>query len=271
MKKILAIFLMTALLVCPAFASAEADVEVEEDTATTQSDTVTISDDMIADIAAAVAALQEEEAEPACNHALTVEVTVAPTCTEKGLLTYTCSECGLTFTVETLPTGEHDYVASTKDATCTEDGEITYTCSMCGDTYTEVIPATGHTPSAEAATCIDDVVCTVCGEVLEPATGHAYTYQYDAVLDEEGNYVSYGTWVCDNCGDVIDATEGNAVYYYGLLEEAEASGEASGEIVELADPNTGLWTTIEIIAVIVFIVEGAILMASFGKKKKTAE
>ena len=29
------------------------------------------------------------------------------------------------------------------DATCTEDGVITYTC-VCGDSYTEVIPATGH-------------------------------------------------------------------------------------------------------------------------------
>ena len=32
----------------------------------------------------------------------------------------------------------------TKAATCTENGVMTYTCTMCSDTKTEVIPATGH-------------------------------------------------------------------------------------------------------------------------------
>ena len=32
----------------------------------------------------------------------------------------------------------------TTAATCTENGVMTYTCTMCGDTKTEVIPATGH-------------------------------------------------------------------------------------------------------------------------------
>ena len=38
----------------------------------------------------------------------------------------------------------HNYTQEiTKEATCTEDGIITYTCE-CGDTYTETIPASGH-------------------------------------------------------------------------------------------------------------------------------
>ena len=36
------------------------------------------------------------------------------------------------------------YVAA-KDATCTEQGYTTYTCDECGYSYTEVIPAKGHT------------------------------------------------------------------------------------------------------------------------------
>ena len=32
----------------------------------------------------------------------------------------------------------------TTAATCTENGVMTYTCTMCSDTKTEVIPATGH-------------------------------------------------------------------------------------------------------------------------------
>lgn len=213
MKKILAIVLMTALLVCPVFASGEAMV-------------------------------QAPVAEPACNHAFTVEKTVEETCTEKGLLTYACSKCDLSYTVETLPTG--------------------------------------HNASAAAATCDVDVVCLNCGEVLEAAIGHAYTYQMDAEVAEDGSFVTFGTWACDNCGDVIDATEGNAVYYYGEAEaeaasaepSAEASEEASAEAAAPApanpnyDPAAYNWTQICLVLAIVVVVVGAVLMLSFGKKKK---
>ncbi len=244
MKKILAIVLMAAVLVCPAFASG------------------------------AAAATTATASQADCNHAFSVEITKEATCTEKGLLTYTCSLCGLTYTVETVPTGEHSYVASVKDATCTEDGAITYTCSVCGDSYTEVIPAAGHTPSAAAATCTEPVVCTVCGTVLEEAVGHSYTYQYDAVVNEDGTYADFGTWKCDVCGDVVAATEGNAVYYYSLQEAASASGEASAEAsaeetVEVANPNydpeAHNWGTIEIVMAIIIVVVFAVLMLSFGK------
>lgn len=39
----------------------------------------------------------------------------------------------------------HSYSSQvTSDATCTEDGVLTYTCSACGDSYTRVIAAYGH-------------------------------------------------------------------------------------------------------------------------------
>ncbi len=42
---------------------------------------------------------------------------------------------------------EHAYTANvTTPATCTQDGVMTYTCT-CGDSYTETIPAHGHTTS----------------------------------------------------------------------------------------------------------------------------
>ena len=224
MKKILAIVLMTALLVCPVFASGEAMVQAP---------------------AAAPAAAPVVTPEPACNHAFTVEKTVEETCTEKGLLTYACSKCDLSYTVEVLPTG--------------------------------------HDASAAAATCDQDVVCLNCGVVLEAATGHAYTYQMDAEQAEDGSFVTFGTWACDNCGDVIDATEGNAVYYYAEAEaeaasaepSAEASEEASAEAEPAAapanpnyDPAAYNWTQICLILAIVVVVVGAVLMLSFGKKKK---
>ncbi len=40
----------------------------------------------------------------------------------------------------------------TKEATCEEEGELTYTCSECGDSYTEAIPALGHNYDVDSAT-----------------------------------------------------------------------------------------------------------------------
>ena len=52
----------------------------------------------------------------------------------------------------------HSYTQqTTTEATCTEKGVITYTCS-CNDTYTEEIPALGHdetTHQAQAPTCTE--------------------------------------------------------------------------------------------------------------------
>ncbi|MCD8322779.1 MAG: hypothetical protein LUC89_07850 [Oscillospiraceae bacterium] len=281
MKKILAFVLMAAILVCPVFASGEASAEAEAAETTTAATSTTETTLVPTESATTIAAAAAEEAEeveeveeaPAHDHSFVIVEIVDATCAEAGTVTMECAECGLTYTYDLPATGEHSYIASTKEATCTEEGLITYTCSVCGDTYSEVIPTTEHTPSAEEATCTEAVVCTVCGEELIPAVGHSYTYQYDAVIAEDGTYESYGTWVCDNCGDTLNATEGNAIYYYGLLEgddtaSDEASDEAEAETVEISDPNNSLWYTIAIIMVVILVAELAIIMLSFGKKKK---
>jgi len=172
-----------------------------------------------------------------------------------------------------------------QEATCTENGVSAYVDSSTGEVlFTFETAATGHVPSANAATCTESVVCLVCGETLEPATGHAYAYQYDAVQNEDGSFASFGTWKCDNCGDTVDATEGNAVYYYGAAAapaapagpSEEASGEAASAEAEEAvpevknpnyDPEAHSWASIEIVLALVIVVVGAVLMLSFGKKK----
>ncbi len=80
------------------------------------------------------------------------------TCVEDGFKTYTCDNCGDTYTEE-IPAlsedGEHTYDEGevTAKATCLEPGEMTYTCKVCGETYVEEIPALSedgeHTPKDE--------------------------------------------------------------------------------------------------------------------------
>lgn len=75
----------------------------------------------------------------------------------------------------------------TVPATCTQDGVRTYTCTDCGEQKTESIPATGHTPVTDVAvapTCTEPGLtqgshCSVCGKIIEaqevvPAVGHQY-------------------------------------------------------------------------------------------------
>ena len=75
---------------------------------------------------------------------------------------------------DTEPAHEHDYKGEvTKEPTCTEDGIMTYTCE-CGESYTQAIPKTGHkpgewtvvTPATTKAAGKEVKKCEVCGETI---------------------------------------------------------------------------------------------------------
>lgn len=79
------------------------------------------------------------------EHDYVSSVTLEPTCTGTGVRTYTCADCGDTYT-QTIPATGHSYQSAvTMPPTCTNTGVRTFTCSVCGDSYTASIPATGHT------------------------------------------------------------------------------------------------------------------------------
>ena len=81
--------------------------------------------------------------ETAHEHSYTAVVT-APTCTEKGYTTHTCS-CGDSYVDTYVDALGHawDSGTVTKQPTATETGVRTYTCTRCSATKTETIPATG--------------------------------------------------------------------------------------------------------------------------------
>ena len=72
--------------------------------------------------------------EPAHTHAYTAVVT-APTCTEQGYTTYTCT-CGDSYVDDFTDALGHDWDDGvvTLEPTVTTDGEKTFTCSMCRST-----------------------------------------------------------------------------------------------------------------------------------------
>ncbi|MCD7785809.1 MAG: hypothetical protein LUH18_09625 [Oscillospiraceae bacterium] len=145
-------------------------------------------------------------------------VVTAPTCTEQGYTTYTCSVCGDTYTGnETEATG-HKYEAVVTAPTCTEKGYTTHTCSACGDTYTDnETEALGHKYEAvvTAPTCTEQgyttYTCSVCGDTYTADETEALGHKYEAVVTaptctEKG----YTTHTCSVCGDTYTADETEA-------------------------------------------------------------
>ncbi len=72
--------------------------------------------------------------------------------------------------------GEHNYNATTTtEPTCATTGITTYSCLFCDRSYEEAIPSLGHSaelqgavaPTCSAAGYSGDLVCTVCGTVVE--------------------------------------------------------------------------------------------------------
>ncbi len=170
------------------------------------------------------------------THEYTKAVT-APTCTEKGYTTYTCT-CGDSYVDDYTDALGHTEVVDAKvEPTCTESGLTEGKhCSVCNTVLVkqEAVPAKGHTevidPKVEP-TCTEKGKtagkhCSVCNEVLVaqeeiPATNHKWD---NGKVTKEPTATEDGakTYTCANCGEtkteVIPATGEEIIW-----------GDASGD------------------------------------------
>ena len=102
-------------------------------------------------------------------------VVTEPTCIEDGNKSRTCTNCGETEIVETIPAiGKHDYqLTSTNTGDCTKAPVYHYTCSVCGDTYDKT------------------------GKIDE---GHSYK---DIVVQPTCTEKGFTKSVCEKCGETV--------------------------------------------------------------------
>ena len=165
-------------------------------------------------------------------------VTTAATCTEDGVMTYTCTVCHETRTEAITAAGHIEEEVPEKPATCEEPGHKAGTkCSVCGATISgmEEIPATGHTEvidAAKAPTCTETGLtegkhCSVCNKIIVaqteiPAKGH--TEVIDPAVEPtctkpgktEGKH-------CSVCNEITVAqTEIPAKGHTEVIDEAKA-------------------------------------------------
>ena len=187
-------------------------------------------------------------------------ITQAPTCTENGVETRTCSACGEEENAVVYPTG-HSFSAWTgTEVTCTVDGVKTRTCSNCGEVKTNVTYAQGHKVgdpvTVSEPTCTQNgsrrLPCMVCGETLLtefiPATGH--TFGEWTVTDATCTADGQKTRTCA-CGatetEVIPATGHTFGQWQIAIQATETSdgakvrmcacGETETEIIPATNSN----------------------------------
>ena len=149
------------------------------------------------------------EAIPATGHNDAVTV-VEPTCTADGYTEHKCKDCGRVVRSDVTKALGHDYDSKiTTKASCTEDGVITYTCTKCNESYTEKIPATGHKYNDVVTEASCDKggytlhTCANCGDSYKDnfiaPTGHKYTKTTVKQASCETDGVN--VYTCDTCGD----------------------------------------------------------------------
>lgn len=103
---------------------------------------------------------------------------------------------------------KHEYTSEvTKKQTCTEDGIITYTCS-CGDSYTEIIPKAHNynhisVPSTCTVTGMEYDICSDCGEVINskvlPLAPHSWS-EWKIVREATADLEGIKERSCTVCG-----------------------------------------------------------------------
>ena len=129
-------------------------------------------------------AIAADAASGTCTSGHSYETVVtAPTCTEDGITTSTCTVCGDVL-IGTIPAIGHSYEIVTNAPTCVEDGSTTSTCTTCGDVLIGTIPATGHQ--------FEGGICIHCSKPKPIASGECGKYA-TWTLDTNGTLTISGT------------------------------------------------------------------------------
>ena len=168
----------------------------------------------------------EESIIPMLQHSYTSVIT-APTCTEQGYTTHTCSDCGNSYVDDYVPAKGHTFGAWTQDKapTCTAEGVERKNCIVCDDFETRSVAPLGHSNSQPVienkidATCTDAgrydsvVYCSVCDVEISreskviAALGHNYDVEWTVDIAPTCTEKGRMSHHCTRCDLKTDLTE----------------------------------------------------------------
>ena len=187
---------------------------------------------------------------PAQVHNYQLTSSQEATCTEEGKNTYTCTDCGDTYT-ETTPALGHDYTAED------DGGDTVYTCKRCGDSYTELLPRENISLKAgqtsETYTLDGEKTISIEGDAdiakanltYSEGTGAEVSYSASASASVSG-YTQGGY----NCviSNIIDGS--TSTYYWseanqsvGMYARVDLGAEVRFDAVQVSAPAHGDYCT----------------------------
>ena len=174
----------------------------------------------------------------ALGHTVVVDPAVAPDCTHTGLTEGShCSVCNIVLKAqETVPATGHKYDKVVTAPTCTEKGYTTYTCSVCGDSYVaDYVDALGHSYSEAEFVWTEDSsaeygwtvtaakTCANCSDKLiaeVTITRTSYKELVASAVFTDGSTASDTKIICDDITLAVINSSGavitNDKFIYGL-------------------------------------------------------
>lgn len=182
---------------------------------------------------------------PLADHTFEREVIQEPSEDQAGRAMYTCTVCGMRYTVRLAPEKQehrHSWVTETRDADCTHEGRTVNRCADCG---AEVILATanklGHNytctevrPATTREEGLRTYVCTRCGD--------SYTQTIEKLPSAGGKKDSGSTSLSKLSESEIrtllrnapDRTPGNLFEEMPSVNAPYATGKVTGEALNAA-------------------------------------
>lgn len=165
-----------------------------------------------------------------CAHAYESKTTQAPSCTQTGVETFTCTLCQDSYTTQ-IPVLEHSFDEGMieQEATCLNEGTKKYTCTGCGLEKTEPLAKLAHTLGEPSITkepnCTEEgeysATCVDCGasEVVEKIpTNSSHIFTNEVIREATCTDPGEGVNVCTLC-------QHREACYYELKQHAYNNGE----------------------------------------------
>lgn len=186
------------------------------------------------------------------KHNFTGSVTKKPTCTEKGIKTYTCA-CGESYTEEIEATGHgKTEILNRVEPTYEKEGYTGDTCcSICkeilipGKTIPRKEHESGDTTDCDKnghkggkATCIAKAICEVCGKSYGEVDPENHTGNTEVRNKKDATYTEKGYTgdvYCSDCG--VKLSEGTEIPMLTPEDETIIKPNAFSNCADLVDVN----------------------------------
>lgn len=137
---------------------------------------------------------------PASGHEFTSEVTTEPTCTEKGVRTFTCKlheNCTANYSEEIPALGHKAADVEVTPATCIAEGAAVVNCETCGDELSRV--AIAKLPHTYKQTSRVEPTCHTTGSITYSCTTEGCTASYSISLNMVPHKYEYKESVAPTC------------------------------------------------------------------------